>query len=157
LGLEMFGDGFAAVFGGEDDVEVVLGVGVRHGAVYIMWGAWFLERDAPSDAGIFTYEACVAPTALGIFCDFSQAFRPGLSYAAPTALVWQAERDGERSQRFSRALCRATRFTRSNARATAVLGNVDAGASWGAALRFGTAESQDESRCSAIHKQRPYE
>src|SRR5271154_5279695 len=29
-------------------------------------------------------------------------------------------------------------------------------ASWGAALRFGTAESQDESRCGAIHKQRPY-
>ena len=26
----------------------------------------------------------------------------------------------------------------------------------GAALRFGTAESQDESRCSAIHKRRPY-
>jgi hypothetical protein len=29
-------------------------------------------------------------------------------------------------------------------------------ASWGAALRTGTAGSQDESRCSAIHKQRPY-
>jgi len=29
-------------------------------------------------------------------------------------------------------------------------------ASWGAALRFGTADSQDESRCSAIHNQRPY-
>jgi hypothetical protein len=29
-------------------------------------------------------------------------------------------------------------------------------ASWGAALRFGAAESQDESRWSAIHKQRPY-
>ncbi|MGC1634895.1 MAG: hypothetical protein WA744_05530, partial [Candidatus Acidiferrales bacterium] len=35
-------------------------------------------------------------------------------------------------------------------------GAFDARASWGAALRFGTAESQDESRCSAIHKQRPY-
>jgi hypothetical protein len=65
--LKILRNGFAAVFGGEDDVEGVLGVGVRHGAVYIMWGAWFLERDAPSDAGIFTYEACVAPTALGIF------------------------------------------------------------------------------------------
>jgi hypothetical protein len=29
-------------------------------------------------------------------------------------------------------------------------------ASWGAALRTGAAGSQDESRCSAIHKQRPY-
>jgi len=29
-------------------------------------------------------------------------------------------------------------------------------ASWGAALRTGTAGSQDESRCRAIHKQRPY-
>ena len=30
-------------------------------------------------------------------------------------------------------------------------------ASWGAALRTGTAGSQDESRCSPIHKQRPYQ
>jgi len=29
-------------------------------------------------------------------------------------------------------------------------------ASWGAALRTGAAGSQDESRCGAIHKQRPY-
>ena len=34
--------------------------------------------------------------------------------------------------------------------------NVDARASWVAALRTGAAGSQDESRCSAIHKQRPY-
>jgi hypothetical protein len=61
VGLEMFGDGFAAVFGGEDDVEGVLGVGVRHGAVYIMWGEWFQERDVRSGAGICTYEACIAP------------------------------------------------------------------------------------------------
>jgi hypothetical protein len=35
-------------------------------------------------------------------------------------------------------------------------GAADILASWGAALRTGTAGSQDESRCSAIHKQRPY-
>src|SRR5271170_5264140 len=35
-------------------------------------------------------------------------------------------------------------------------GNVDARASWGAALRSRTAGSQDESPCRAIHKQRPY-
>ena len=35
VGLKVMGDGFAAVFGGEDDVEGVLRVGVRHGAVYI--------------------------------------------------------------------------------------------------------------------------
>ena len=33
---------------------------------------------------------------------------------------------------------------------------VDARASWGAALRTGAAGSQDESRWSAIRKQRPY-
>ena len=33
----------------------------------------------------------------------------------------------------------------------------DARASWGAALRTGAVGSQDESRCSAIHKQRPYQ
>jgi len=32
----------------------------------------------------------------------------------------------------------------------------DVVASWGAALRSRTAGSQDESRCGAIHKQRPY-
>jgi hypothetical protein len=32
----------------------------------------------------------------------------------------------------------------------------DVVASWGAALRTSIAGSQDESRCSAIHKQRPY-
>jgi len=32
----------------------------------------------------------------------------------------------------------------------------DSVASWGAALRSRTAGSQDESRCNAIHKQRPY-
>src|SRR5271156_3134691 len=30
-------------------------------------------------------------------------------------------------------------------------------ASWGAALRNGAGRSSDESRCSAIHKQRPYQ
>jgi hypothetical protein len=35
-------------------------------------------------------------------------------------------------------------------------GVVNARASWGAALRTGTAGSKDESRCSAIHKQRRY-
>jgi len=34
--------------------------------------------------------------------------------------------------------------------------HVDAMASWGAARRSRAAESQDESRCGAIHKQRPY-
>jgi hypothetical protein len=38
----------------------------------------------------------------------------------------------------------------------ATLGNADILASWGAALRSRAAGSQDESRCSAIHKQRPY-
>jgi hypothetical protein len=30
VGLKILGDGFAAVFGAEDDVETVLCVGVRH-------------------------------------------------------------------------------------------------------------------------------
>jgi hypothetical protein len=34
--------------------------------------------------------------------------------------------------------------------------SADVVASRGAALRFGTAESQDASPCGAIHKQRPY-
>jgi hypothetical protein len=34
-------------------------------------------------------------------------------------------------------------------------GQVGGWASWGAALRSRVAGSQDESRCSAIHKQRP--
>jgi len=38
----------------------------------------------------------------------------------------------------------------------ALCGRADIVASCGAALRFGTAESQDESRYRAIHKQRPY-
>jgi hypothetical protein len=85
---------------------------------------------------------------------------PQVAPQGKATLVWgdggatrRIREAGERSQRFFGCFaCDATRFTRSNARATAVLGNVDAGASWGAALRFGTAESQDESRCSAIHK-----
>jgi hypothetical protein len=44
-----------------------------------------------------------------------------------------------------------------NSNATADRGNVNALASWGAALRSRTAGSQNESRCSAIHKQRPYQ
>src|SRR5271155_6091076 len=35
-------------------------------------------------------------------------------------------------------------------------GAADSVASWGAALRSRAAGSQDESRCSTIHKQRPY-
>ena len=34
VGLKILGDGFAAVFGAEDDVERVLRVGVRHGGLY---------------------------------------------------------------------------------------------------------------------------
>ena len=67
VGLEILRDGFAAVFGGEDDVEGVLGVGVRHGAGYSMGGARVRERDAQSGAGICTYEARFAPTALRMF------------------------------------------------------------------------------------------
>src|SRR5271155_3593778 len=36
------------------------------------------------------------------------------------------------------------------------LARLDVLASWGAALRSRAAGSQDELRCSAIHKQRPY-
>jgi hypothetical protein len=43
-----------------------------------------------------------------------------------------------------------------NSNANAVRGNVDARTSWAAALRTGAAGSQDESRRSAIHMQRPY-
>jgi hypothetical protein len=32
-------------------------------------------------------KSCVAPTALGLLCDFAHRFRGGLAYAAPTALV----------------------------------------------------------------------
>ena len=39
--LKILRNGFAAVFGGENDVEGILCVGVRHGAVYIMWGRGF--------------------------------------------------------------------------------------------------------------------
>jgi hypothetical protein len=46
--------------------------------------------------------------------------------------------------------------TDSNATATTVREDADARASWGAALRTGAAGSQDELRCSAIHKERPY-
>ena len=35
VGLKVMGDGFAAVFGGKDDVQGILRVGVRHGSVYI--------------------------------------------------------------------------------------------------------------------------
>ena len=38
VGLKVMGDGFAAVFGGEDDVEGVLRVGVRHGRLYHVAG-----------------------------------------------------------------------------------------------------------------------
>jgi hypothetical protein len=49
----------------------------------LLAGAKLPARDCDS-----CNQTCVAPTALRIFsCDFSQAFRPGLSYAAPTALV----------------------------------------------------------------------
>jgi hypothetical protein len=49
----------------------------------LLAGAKLPARDCDS-----RNQTCVAPTALRIFsCDFSQAFRPGLSYAAPTALV----------------------------------------------------------------------
>jgi hypothetical protein len=42
---------------------------------------------------VYTCEACVAPTALGIlFVGFSHRFRGGLAYAAPTALVWSGGR-----------------------------------------------------------------
>src|ERR1700689_871391 len=45
---------------------------------------------------------------------------------------------------------------KATAREQQLRGNAFVLASWGAALRFGNAESRDESRCSAIHKQRPY-
>lgn len=51
---------------------------------------------------------------------------------------------------------KVVRFCGSGVRATA-RAQVDTVASRGAALRFGTAECQDESRCSAIHSQRPYQ
>ena len=38
VGLKVMGDGFVAVFGGEDDVEGVLRVGVRHGRLYHVAG-----------------------------------------------------------------------------------------------------------------------
>lgn len=52
--LKIFGDGFAAVFGAEDDVDGVLRVGMRHRAGYIIRGAWLRERDVRSGAGIYT-------------------------------------------------------------------------------------------------------
>ena len=67
VGLKILRDGFAAVFGTEDDVEGVLGVGVGHGAGYSMWGARVRERDTRNGAGICTYEACFALTALRMF------------------------------------------------------------------------------------------
>jgi hypothetical protein len=51
-------------------------------------GAWIRARDMRSGAEIFTHMASVAPTALRIFLDVSHPFRGGLTYAAPTALVW---------------------------------------------------------------------
>ena len=38
VGLKVMRDGFAAVFGGEDDVQGVLRVGVRHGRLYHVAG-----------------------------------------------------------------------------------------------------------------------
>ena len=47
-----------------------------------------LDLDLRRVAGMRACEACIAPTALPICCNVSQAFRPGLTYAAPPALVW---------------------------------------------------------------------
>src|SRR5208282_3574739 len=96
--LKFFGDGFAAVFSAEDNVDGVLREGVRHGAGYSIGGTRFRERNARSGAGICTYEACVAPTALRVLRAYlSHRFRGGLAYAAPTALVWSCG-DATRSE-----------------------------------------------------------
>ena len=89
--LKSMRDGFAAVFGGEDDVQGVLGVGVGHGAGYITWGSAGSRAGMHGVVrGICTYEALFRTYgAPDVCCDGSQAFRPGLSYAAPPALVWR--------------------------------------------------------------------
>ena len=59
-GFEFFWDQLAAVFGAEDEVDRVLGVGVT----------------------------CVAPTALGeIYISRTHSLRSGLTSAAPPALI----------------------------------------------------------------------
>jgi hypothetical protein len=61
--------------------------------------------------------------------------------------VARGRRDGERLPQRRRGRRERPRQTGSE---------VDIVASWGAALRTDAVGSQDESRCGAIHKQRPY-
>src|SRR5271169_6938296 len=86
--LKVMWDGFAAVFGAEDEVESVSGVGVGHVRFISVGGSGFESGMCGVGRGFLRTRLVSHLGRSGFCCGGSQAFRPGLSCAAPTALDW---------------------------------------------------------------------